>query len=222
MNHFIHGVVRAAAESFLLPEPMLEIGSYQVAGQEGLSLRPLFAGRHYTGVDFRAGPGVDSVEDVERLSRPNASVGTVLALNVFEHVRVFWRGFSEVHRVLREDGVLIASAPFYFHIHSHPNDYWRFTPEAFKTLLEDYSTKIIGVQGPAKRPTNVWALAFNREAEFNRDQLATFRTKLGAYARERIGFKKQTWYGFCRWFVGRRPFEPWLDASRCDFEVLAA
>src|SRR3954451_11261745 len=60
VNQFLRGVARAAVESFELPDPVLEIASYQVAGQEGLiELRDLFAGRPYTGVDFRAGPGVD-------------------------------------------------------------------------------------------------------------------------------------------------------------------
>ena len=46
MNRFLHGVARAVAETFDLPEPILEIGSYQVAGQEGIAnLRSLFPGR---------------------------------------------------------------------------------------------------------------------------------------------------------------------------------
>ena len=77
MNRFLRGVARATIESFALPDPVLEIGSYQVEGQEDLiDLRGLFPGRPYTGVDFRAGPGVDLVADVEKLPLPDASVGT--------------------------------------------------------------------------------------------------------------------------------------------------
>ena len=48
------------AETFALSGPVLEIGSYQVAGQEALAdLRGLFPDREYTGVDLRPGPGVD-------------------------------------------------------------------------------------------------------------------------------------------------------------------
>ena len=46
--------------------------------------------------DFRPGPGVDCVADVENLPQPDASVGTVIALSTFEHVRRFWLGFREV------------------------------------------------------------------------------------------------------------------------------
>ena len=137
MNQFLRGVARATVESFDLPDPVLEIGSYQVEGQEDLiDLRGLFADRPYTGVDFRAGPGVDLVANVENLPLPDASVGTVVAFSVFEHVKQFWKGFDEVHRVLRPDGVFLVCCPFYFHVHAYPHDYWRFTPEAFDSLLE--------------------------------------------------------------------------------------
>src|SRR5262249_44447048 len=144
--------------------PILEVGSYQVPGQEEIAnLRPLFPDRPYTGLDLRAGPGVDLVADVEQLPQPAGSFGTVIAMNTFEHVARFWRGFDEVYRVLRPDGALLISCPFYFHIHDFPSDYWRFTPESFELLLAGYPNRIIGWHGAARRPANVWALAFREE-----------------------------------------------------------
>src|SRR5205085_2657058 len=81
-----------------------------------------------------------------------------------EHVPRFWRGFQEVHRVLRPDGALLVCCPFYFHIHSYPSDYWRFTPEALQLLLADYPSRLLGWHGPPRRPLNVWALAFREQA----------------------------------------------------------
>src|SRR3954447_14487727 len=99
MNHFLYGVARAVAETFDLPAPVVEIGSYQVGGQEGIAnLRSLLGGKQYQGVDMRAGPGVDLVADVEKLPHVDGSVGTVLAMSTFEHVPHFWRGFEEVRR----------------------------------------------------------------------------------------------------------------------------
>ena len=70
MNQFLRGVVRSVAESFDLPGPVLEIGSYQVDGPEGIiDLRSLFRGKTYAGVDFRrAGGGL-------RRQRRNAAAG---------------------------------------------------------------------------------------------------------------------------------------------------
>src|SRR5262249_33431399 len=117
MSPFLRGLVRAVAETFTLPGPILEVGSYVVAGQEGLAdLRPLFPGRCYVGLDRRPGPGVDLVADVEKLPLADASIGTVLALGTFEHVQRFWTGLDEVRRVLRPDGALLLACPFYFHL----------------------------------------------------------------------------------------------------------
>src|SRR5262249_54788191 len=133
MNSILRGLVRAVVETFPLPGPILEIGSCQVPGQEELAdLRSLFPGRHYLGLDLRPGPGVDLPGDVEQLPLADGSAGTVLALSTFEHVRRFWRGFAEIGRVLRPGGALLVACPFYFHIHPHPDDYWRFTPSALE------------------------------------------------------------------------------------------
>src|SRR5438105_13721280 len=126
MNHFLHGVARAVAESFDLPEPILELGSYWVDGQEAIAdLRPFFPGKDYLGVDMRPGPGVDQVADAEELPFEDNAFGTVIAMSTFEHVPRFWRAFEEVRRVLRPDGALFLSCPLYFHIHAHPTDDWR-------------------------------------------------------------------------------------------------
>ncbi len=226
MNQFLRGVARAAVESFELPDPVLEIGSYQVDGQEELiDLRGLFRGRPYTGTDFRAGPGVDLVANVENLPLADASVGTVLAFSVFEHVKHFWKGFDEVRRVLRPDGVFLVCCPFYFHVHSYPHDYWRFTPEAFDALLEGaYPTRVLGWHGPERRPLNVWAAAFGPEAKVpTPEQYAGYRAKLNEYAKEEpLGLVRTLRYRLGRVLCGRRPFAPHLDRDKWKTEVRKA
>ncbi len=216
MNLFLHGLARAVAEAFPLPGPVLEIGSYQVEGQEAIAeLRNLFPGREYVGIDVRSGPGVDFVEDVEKLSFPDASFGTVLALNTFEHVRRFWRGLDEVRRVLRPDGALLVSTPFYFHIHDYPSDYWRFTPAALEMLLADYPSKVVGWHGPETRPANVWALAFReRRGPIGDDEYARYGALMDRYARAPMPWGRRLRYLAGRLLCGRRPFAPYLDRER--------
>ena len=224
MNRFLRGVARAMVESFDLPEPVLEVGSYQVAGQEDLiDLRGLFPGRQYTGIDFRPGRGVDLVANVENLPLPSNSVGTVLAFSVFEHVKRFWRGFDEVFRVLRPDGVLLVCTPFYFHVHAYPHDYWRFTPEAFDTLLEKYPTRVLGWHGPDRRPLNVWAAAFREEAKTpTAEQIEQYKHLLGTYARQPLSWARRLRFGLGRVLCGRRPFAPHLDREKWETEVRRA
>jgi SAM-dependent methyltransferase len=220
MNQFLNGVARAVAETFDLPGPILEIGSYQVPGQEEIAdLRALFRARPYVGVDVRTGPGVDQVADVEALPQADNSIGTVIAMNTFEHVPRFWRGFEEIRRVLRPDGALFLSCPFYFHIHDYPSDYWRFTPEALRLLLREYPSQILGWQGPAKRPASVWALAF-REARpaITPHQFEQYRRLLSRYARQPLSRRRQWRYRLGRWLCGRGPFAPYLDQERWETE----
>jgi SAM-dependent methyltransferase len=218
MNQFLHGVARALAETFPLPDPILEIGSYQVSGQEAIAdLRGLFPGKAYVGVDRRSGPGVDLCADVEALPQADGSVGTVLAMNTFEHVAHFWRGFDEIRRVLRPDGALLVSCPFYFKIHNFPGDYWRFTPDALEVLLEDYPNRIVGWHGAKNRPAHVWALAFRaRRPAITAAEFDNYKRLLGRYARQPLSRARGLRYRLASLLCGRGHFAPYLDQERWE------
>ena len=62
MRENIRACVQAVAETLTIPQPLIEIGSFQVEGQSYVAnLRPLFADSDYTGCDMRPGPGVDRI-----------------------------------------------------------------------------------------------------------------------------------------------------------------
>ena len=224
MNKFLRGMTRAVVESFHLPEPILEIGSLQVEGaSDDINIRTLFPGKDYTGVDFRAGPGVDCVASVEDLPQKSRSVGTVLALSTFEHVQRFWKGFEEVERVLRPDGVFVVASPFYFHLHGYPSDYWRFTPEAFDFMLKPYPRRLLGWHGPDRRMANVWCVAFGPEARMpDEASIETYRQKMNLYAKEPLPWHRKLRYEAGRLLCGRRPFAPHLDREKWDMEMRGA
>lgn len=213
MNHFLHGMVRAVTESFDLRGPILEVGAYQVEGQEAIAnLRGRFPGCEYIGMDMRAGPGVDCVASVERLPFADGSMGTVLALSTFEHVQRFWVGFDEIRRVLRPDGAFLVACPFYFKIHAFPDDYWRFTPSALEFLLEKYPHRILGWHGAKKRPANVWALAFGPEHPgIAPEQYAEYQRRLKLYAREPASWSRRMRYRLAGLLGGRGHFAPTLE-----------
>jgi len=157
---------------------------------------------------------------VESLSQEDGSVGTVIAMNTFEHVPRFWRGFDEIHRVLRPDGVLLVSVPFYFYIHNYPSDYWRFTPEAFDVLLEPYPQRIVGWHGPKKRPASVWAIAFREDhAAITTAQFEQYRSLVERYAHEPLCWHRVLRYRFSHWLCGRGPFAPYLEQNRWATEL---
>jgi SAM-dependent methyltransferase len=156
---------RAAVECFDCPGPVYEFGSYQVEGQEGYAnLRGLFPGKDYVGCDFREGPGVDRVEDVSRMTLPDACAGTVLCIETFEHVFEVRRAFDEVFRILEPGGVFLITSPLNFRIHGYPDDYWRMTPSCLRRMLGGYGATLCGSQGYAAFPHTVMALAVKAPA----------------------------------------------------------
>ena len=224
MNQFLHGVAQAVSQTFSLPDTMLEIGADQVPGQESYSnIRSLFPHHEYQGLDMRKGKGVDIIGNVEDLPIEDDSVGTVIALNLFEHVRCFWKGFDEVYRVLRPGGAFFVSCPFFLHRHSYPNDYWRFTPDAFAYLLEKYPQKIIGYQGPANKPLQVWAIAFKEPALIITPELhRKFQEALKLFAYQPASKLREFRYLLGRLLCGRSPFATFLDRNKWETSVLSS
>ncbi len=151
---------RLVAGAFDCPGPVYEFGSFQVEGQvDYADLRSLFPDKPYIGCDMRPGPGVDRVEDVSALTLPDASAGTVLCIETFEHVFEVRRAFDEVFRVLKPGGVFILTSPFHFRIHAYPDDYWRMTPACLRRMIEPYALRVVGAQGHSKAPHTVMSLA---------------------------------------------------------------
>jgi SAM-dependent methyltransferase len=224
MNHFLNAVARAVSEAFDLPTPILEVGSYQVKGQEEIAeLRSYFKARPYIGIDLRQGPGVDQIADVEALPHKTGSIGTVIALSTFEHVQRFWRGLDEVYRVLRPDGVFFVSCPFSVRIHNYPSDYWRFTPEAFEVILRNYPNKILGWHGPPRRPENVWALAFRENRPpITALQFEEYRRLVARYAPTSLPWRRLIRYGAGRMICGRRPFAQFFQQHEWQTELRTA
>src|SRR3954454_3418575 len=133
-----------------LPDPVVEFGAMQVEQdwQDG-DLRPLFAGRPYVGTDFREGPGVDRVEDLRALAFADGEVGTAICLDTLEHCEDPPAACRELRRVVADDGVCVISSVMLFGIHGYPNDYFRFTPECFRSLLAGFdSAWVAGIGNP--------------------------------------------------------------------------
>jgi SAM-dependent methyltransferase len=142
-------------------EPVYEFGSLQVPEQIGFAnLRPLFQGKEYTGCDMREGPGVDRVLDLHEINLPSGSVGMVLCFDTLEHVEYPLKALQEIHRILKPDGIAVISSVMNFPIHDYPHDYWRFTPEAFRSILKPFSDCFIGSQGHDRFPHTVVGIGF--------------------------------------------------------------
>lgn len=153
--------VKICAEHLPMNAPIYEFGSLEVEGSESENLRILFEGREYVGADMRGGPGVDILLDLHSIALQNGSVGTVICLDTLEHVEYPRQAIKEIFRILNDDGILVLSSVFEFPIHGYPNDFWRFTPEGFQSLLKIFPERHIFSYGRSDvRPQCVIAVAF--------------------------------------------------------------
>ncbi len=143
-----------------LPDPVVEFGSLQVEPDQDIDLRRFFEGRPFTGTDFREGPGVDRVEDIRALSYEDGTVGTALCLDTLEHCADPPQACRELRRVVDPDGgVCVLSSVMLFGIHGYPSDYFRFTPEGFRVMLDGFDdVRVCGV-GHRDIPREVFAVA---------------------------------------------------------------
>lgn len=151
--------------------PVYEFGAFQVPGQEAIAdLRPLFPGREYFGCDMREGPGVDRILDLHGLDLEDGVAGLVISADTLEHVEKPWLAVSEMIRVLRPGGVVAIASVMNFPIHDYPSDYWRFTPEAFRSLLSSCDDRVIAAAGDPGFPHTVVGLG-RKGGSWNRGAL---------------------------------------------------
>lgn len=143
MQKSTHQFVKMCASRLPIIGPIYEFGALDVHdGDREEDLRYLFEpkGFDYVGCDMRDGPGVDQVQNLHNLDIEDGSVGTIVCMDTLEHVEFPRKALEEIHRVLKPDGIAIMSSVFAFPIHGYPNDYWRFTPNGFKSLFKDFAS----------------------------------------------------------------------------------
>jgi SAM-dependent methyltransferase len=87
----------------------------------------------------------DLVYDGVRLPFEDRTFDTVLNVQVLEHTPRPKELVAEMARVLKDDGVLILSAPFQFRLHEQPHDYFRYSPHGLKVLCEAAGLEIVDV-----------------------------------------------------------------------------
>lgn len=161
MRQNVRDFVSVAAAALPFQEPIFEFGSLLVPGQESFAdVRPLFPGRAYVGADIRPGAGVDQVLDLHDINLPAGSVGTVLCLDTLEHVEYPHRALEEIFRILKPGGIVVITSVMLFGIHDFPHDYWRFTPEAFRSILKPFSQSFVGYAGFEHFPHTVVGIGF--------------------------------------------------------------
>jgi SAM-dependent methyltransferase len=107
-------------------------------GSRNQDLRFRFPGcRSYVGIDIHPGPNVDVVGDAHHLTDhfPPNHFDAVFSISVFEHLAMPWKAALEMSRVLKVGGLIFIATHPTWPAHELPWDFWRFSTEALKALL---------------------------------------------------------------------------------------
>lgn len=186
MRRAINESVGLFARCFEPQDPIVELGALFLPGAAALSdMRPYFPGREFIGCDIRRGNGVDRIEDAQKLTFADASVGTVLLFEILEHLPRPDLAVAEAHRVLSAQGLLALSVPFQYRLHGFPSDYWRFTASGIHSLLAAFEDSVVFAAGPRVKPAFVFAVASKRATPEFTIRRAAFEAAVREHFRRR-------------------------------------
>ncbi len=114
--------------------------------------RELFesSGADYVAADIDGSPDV-RIAPGERLPFESGSFDSVVSFQVLEHVRDVLFYLGECRRALRPGGRLFLSTHGTWPYHPHPTDFWRWTREGLRAVVEEAGftvERMIPVCGP--------------------------------------------------------------------------
>jgi SAM-dependent methyltransferase len=87
----------------------------------------------------------DVFADASQLPLQDASMDTVILLEVLEHLRKPQDALQEIARVLRPQGRLLLSVPFLYPAHDAPHDYQRLTVHGLFRDIEATGLRVEGI-----------------------------------------------------------------------------
>ena len=111
------------------------------------------------GTDVYASPYTDLVADAHKLPFEDGTFDGVWVQAVLEHVLEPATVVSEIHRVLRREGVVYAETPFMQQVHERAYDFSRFTQSGHRWLFKRFSEISAGPIGGAG-VVLVWSIRY--------------------------------------------------------------
>jgi 2-polyprenyl-3-methyl-5-hydroxy-6-metoxy-1,4-benzoquinol methylase len=91
----------------------------------------------FLGTDIEAGPDVDVVADLHRLTDVvgRERFDVILSCSTFEHLKYPTLAAHELMKALKVGGLIYIQTHQSFPLHGYPNDYFRFSQEALASLF---------------------------------------------------------------------------------------
>jgi SAM-dependent methyltransferase len=98
----------------------------------------------YTALEY---PAFDLCAPPEQID----SYDLVICNQVLEHVIDPVRAAKTLHDICEPGGTVLVGTPFLLRVHFHPGDYWRFTEDGMRLLLEHAGLKVLSTHSWGNR-----------------------------------------------------------------------
>lgn len=92
----------------------------------------------YANLDLVTHPNIFS--DVNFVPVKKQAMDCIICTEVLEHLPHPQSCVDEIHRLLRNNGVVFVSTPFFYPVHADPYDFQRFTEDGLRFLFKDFKS----------------------------------------------------------------------------------
>ncbi|MFH1620604.1 MAG: methyltransferase domain-containing protein [Patescibacteria group bacterium] len=112
----------------------------------------LFCNCEYRTLDSSADYGPDILGDIHALPLADNSIDGVICRSVLEHVERPWDALREIHRVLKNGGLVFIQVPSIYPYHARTGvgaypDYWRFFESTIRLMSRGFENVTIQKHG---------------------------------------------------------------------------
>ncbi|MEP7100698.1 MAG: class I SAM-dependent methyltransferase [Burkholderiales bacterium] len=163
-----------------------------------------------TCVDWAPGEYIDLSCDLSQpLPFDDARFDAIILSDVLEHMpepELVWR---EMTRVLRPGGKLVMNVPFYYSVHAHPHDYYRYTNFALERFVKINGLNLVcllPVGGLVEIMADLFAKAFSKLPLIGLPLAMVTQAVVGAFGRTPIGARVSSrHFPFGYFMIAQRP-----------------
>lgn len=92
----------------------------------------------YVNLDMDTNPNICA--DAAQVPLSKKSVDCIICTEVLEHLPNPQSCVDEMHRLLKDGGVVFATVPFFYPVHADPHDFQRFTEDGLHHLFRNFTS----------------------------------------------------------------------------------